>query len=236
MRLSAGQLARMIDHTLLKAETTPAQIEALCAEAIEYGFKAVCVNPIHVRRAAALISEAARGATGAVIPVVASVAGFPLGASTAETKADEARRALDDGAVEIDMVADIGALIAGERRTVRKDIEAVARVVHGRRPQGILKVILETATLTEEQTILGCRCCAEGEADFVKTSTGFHASGGATLESVRRLHRHASPILVKAAGGIRSAAHALAFAEAGASRIGTSSAVTIMREMRDSGS
>jgi deoxyribose-phosphate aldolase len=161
-----------------------------------------------------------------------SVAGFPLGASATATKVDEAQRALDDGAAEIDMVAPLGALIAGDRTRVREDIQAVADVVHKAARGGVLKVILETGALTGEQIILGCRCCAEGEADFVKTSTGFHPAGGATLEHVRLLYRCASPILVKAAGGIRTAARARAMLEAGAARLGTSSGVAIVEEVR----
>ena len=160
-----------------------------------------------------------------------TVAGFPLGASTSAAKADEARRAIDEGAVEIDMVANIGALADGDDTTTRKDIEAVARVVHGTCPGGILKVILETGVLTDEQIVLGCRCCVEGGADFVKTSTGFHSAGGATIAHVRLLSRHASPLLVKAAGGIRTAEKTLAMLDAGADRIGTSSGVSIVESL-----
>jgi deoxyribose-phosphate aldolase len=148
-----------------------------------------------------------------------------------ETKADEARRAMDDGAAEIDMVIHIGALIAGQHACVRREIETLARVAHGQGRNGILKVILECGALSEAQMIAGCRCCAEGEADFVKTSTGFHPSGGATVEQVRLLHRHAAPIRVKAAGGIRTASAAAAMLEAGASRIGTSASVAIIQEL-----
>jgi len=158
-----------------------------------------------------------------------SVAGFPLGASTTETKVDEARRALGEGASEIDMVVALGALAAGDRTVAVKDIAAVADAVHAGVNNGILKVILETAALTEERIALGCYCCVEGGADFVKTSTGFHPGGGATVEHVRLLHRCASPIRVKASGGIRTTAVARAMLEAGASRLGTSSGVAIIR-------
>lgn len=232
MSIAAGEIARRIDHTLLKPDTTPEQIEALCDQALKYGFGAVCVSPVYVRRAVqTLAADRPRGREGR-LPAVVSIAGFPLGASLAATKADEARRALDGGAAEIDMVICLGALIAGDRKAVREDIETVARVVHGTRPPALLKVILETAALTTEQIILGCRLCAESETDFVKTSTGFHPSGGATVEHVRLLHRHASPMLVKASGGIRTAASARAMLEAGAARIGTSSGVAIMEELR----
>lgn len=231
MSLTVEEIAQRIDHTLLRPEATPTQIDALCDEALEYGFYAVCVNPVYVRRAADRLA-ASRASTGKrAAPLVVSVAGFPLGASLSCVKAEQARRAIDDGATEIDMVVALGALITGDRTAVRKDIEAVARVVHQAGPAGVLKVILETAALTAEQIVLGCRCCAEGEADFVKTSTGFHPAGGATAQHVRLLHRHASPIPVKAAGGIRTAASALAMIEAGASRLGTSAGVSIVQEL-----
>ncbi|MEK7756347.1 MAG: deoxyribose-phosphate aldolase, partial [Planctomycetota bacterium] len=165
-------------------------------------------------------------------PLVVAAVGFPLGASLTATKADEARRAIDDGATEIDMVVALGELIGGDRAYVRSDIEAVARVVHQATGNRLLKVILETAALTTDQLILGCRCCAEAEADFVKTSTGLHPRGGATAEHVRQLHRHASPLRVKAAGGIRTAEAAKAMLEAGAVRIGTSAGVAILEQLR----
>lgn len=217
----------MIEHTLLAAEATAGDVERVCAEAIEFGFHGVCVNPAHVRRAADLLAGGSSD-TRHRRPVVVTVAGFPLGACRTETKVDAALRAKDDGAVEIDMVAPIGALRAGDGRAVRADIEAVARAVHGRSAPGVLKVILETAALSDEEIILGCRCCAEGEADFVKTSTGYHASGGAREEHVRLLHRYAAPMGVKASGGIRTALVAWKMLEAGAGRIGSSSGPRIM--------
>jgi deoxyribose-phosphate aldolase len=228
--MTPGELARRIEHTLLRPEATPDQIDALCDEAVACGFVGVCVNPIHVRRAAARLGSAS--APHGDRPMVVSVAGFPLGASCSEVKADEAARAMDDGAHEIDMVIALGALIAGDRAEVRRDVETVARVVHGRHPPGMLKAILETAALTEQQIVLACRLCAEGEADFVKTSTGFHPAGGATLEHVRLLHRCASPLRIKASGGIRTAATAMAMIQAGAARIGTSSGPAILEEWR----
>lgn len=243
MTITAAETARRIDHTLLRPEATPEQIDLLCDQAVEYGFGAVCVNPIFVRRAVERLtsSRAAQSASmsvqagsGRVLPRVVSVAGFPLGASTTATKAEEARRALDEGATEIDMVAQLGALIAGSRESVRNDIEAVARAVHRARSDGILKVILETAALTRDQIALGCRCCVDGDADFVKTSTGFHPAGGASVEHVRLLVRHASPLAVKAAGGIRTANDARVMLEAGATRLGTSAGVAIIEELRRS--
>jgi deoxyribose-phosphate aldolase len=218
-------IAATIDHTLLAAQATAAEVDRWSDEAREHGFFAVCVNPVHVARAKRRLEGS---------PVrVATVAGFPLGANRTDVKADEARRAIDDGADEIDMVVALGHLIAGEAAYVRKDIEAVAHAVHAGGRGRILKVILETAALSPEQIILGCRCAAEGEADFVKTSTGFHPTGGATIEAVRLLHRHASPLKVKASGGIRDLAALEGMIEAGASRIGTSSGVKIVREAAD---
>lgn len=221
--ITAQDVAARIEHTLLKPEATPENIDALCDEAIVHGFAGVCVNPVFVAWAAR------RLAAYPAIRVI-TVVGFPLGANTTATKAFEARRALDDGAHEIDMVVHLGALIVGDRKSVRADIESVAAAVHRATPPGALKVILETATLDEERIILGCRCAVEGEADFVKTSTGFHPAGGATVEHVRLLRRHVSPIQVKAAGGIRTWAQAVAMIEAGAARLGTSASVAILRE------
>ena len=231
MNLTAAEIARTIDHTLLKPEANAGQIDALCDEALRFGFAGVCVNPIYVRRVAERLSQNHGSDGGAHRPAVVSVSGFPLGASTTATKADEARRAIEDGATEIDMVAAIGALIDGDWTAVRTDIETVARVVHQATDGGILKVILETGALTEEQIAEGCRCCIEGEADFVKTSTGFHPCGGATIEQVQLLYRHASPLRVKASGGIRTAATVKAMIEAGAARIGTSAGVSIVEEL-----
>ncbi len=239
MSVSVAEMARAIEHALLRPEATPQQIDVLCDEALRYGFAGVCVNPIFVRRAAErltltpALSLEGRGRLE-TRPIVVAVVGFPLGASLTSTKADEALRAIDDGATEIDMVVALGALTSGDRRYVRSDVEAVARVVHQASGNRLLKVILETAALTMDQLILGCRCCAEAEADFVKTSTGFHPRGGAAVEHVVQLHRHASPLRVKAAGGIRTAESAAAMLEAGAARIGTSAGVAILEQLRAS--
>ena len=229
--LTDHDAAKRIDHTLLAPEATLSRIDALCDEALRYGFGAVCVNPVHVRRVAARLDGNMDSDRCRSRPAIVSVTGFPLGANAPSTKATEARRAIDDGATEIDMVVNLGALVGGDPATVRRDIEAVAHAAHGGAPGRILKVILETGALTEEQVILGCRCAAEGEADFVKTSTGFHPAGGATVERVRLLKRYASPLGVKASGGIRTASEMKAMIEAGASRIGTSSGVAIVREL-----
>ena len=229
--MTAAELAGRIDHTLLKPEATPRQIDKLCEEALHFGFGAVCVNPVYVRRVAERLS-AREGREGSPhCPAVCSVAGFPLGAAMTATKVNEARQAVDDGAIEIDMVAAIGALLDGDQATVCRDIAAVADAVHRRVSGGILKVILETGLLRTEQIILGCRCCVEAQADFVKTSTGFHACGGATEEHVRLLREHAAPLLVKASGGIRTLSAARAMIEAGAARIGTSAGVALIEEL-----
>lgn len=225
MTRSARDVAATIEHTLLKPEATVKQIDVLVDEAVQYGFIGVCVNPVHVVRVAKRLERSG------CVPRIVTAVGFPLGATRTESKADEARRALDDGATDIDMVANIGALVAGDQSGVRREIETLARVVHQSRGGCVLKVILETTALSDERIIQGCRCCAEGEADFVKTSTGFHPSGGATVEHVRLLHRYASPIPVKASGGIRTAAAALALLDAGAARLGTSAGVSILAEL-----
>ena len=231
MNMTAAELAGRIDHTLLKPEATLGQIDQLCAEALHFGFGAVCVNPIYVRRVTKNLSAREGGDSARHCPVVCSVAGFPLGASATATKVNEARQAVDDGAVEIDMVAAIGALRDGDQAAVCRDIAAVAEAVHRQVSGGILKVILETGLLTTEQIILGCRCCIDAHSDFVKTSTGFHACGGATVEHVRMLRAHAAPLLVKASGGIRTLSAARAMIEAGAARIGTSAGVAIVAEL-----
>lgn len=223
-----AEVAETIEHTLLKPEATAARIDILCDEAIEHSFGGVCLNPVFVGRARARIDSAGPGTHR---PRLVCVVGFPLGATPTVIKADEARRAMDDGADEIDMVVHVGALVAGDRKAVRADIEALACVVHQAGSGRILKVILETGALADDQIILGCRCVAEGEADYVKTSTGFHPSGGATVEHVRLLHKHLAPIRVKASGGIRTAVQAVAMLDAGASKLGTSSGVAILREL-----
>lgn len=220
----AARLAAAIEHTLLRPEAQPADIDRLCDEAVACRFHGVCVNPAYVAQAARRLEDE---------PIrVITVVGFPLGANATATKVAEARRAMEDGAFELDMVINLGRFLAGDGAAVRAEIEALAGVVHGGRRGGALKVILETAALTPPQMIAGCRLCAEGEADFVKTSTGFHAAGGASVAAVQLLHRHASPLGVKAAGGIRTAAAALAMLDAGASRIGTSAGVDILQQLR----
>lgn len=210
-------LAPLIDHTALDAETTGAEIDRLCREAIEHAFAAVCVNPDRVERASDRLVE-----TG--IPV-ATVAGFPLGASTPDQKAAEAERALRDGAREIDMVAPVGSAREGRWEEVGRHVEAVARVVGD---DALLKVILETAVLAPRRVLKAGAVAREAGGDFLKTSTGFHPAGGARPADVALLRVAAGPDLgVKAAGGIRGCADARAMIDAGATRIGTSSGVDL---------
>lgn len=211
-------LARYIDHTLLKPDATAADIDRLCAEAKEYAFAAVCINPVWIRRAA----QSLRG-TGVA---VASVVGFPFGATTGEIKAFEARRAIRDGASEIDMVINIGALKSGMRDLVREDIGRVSDACH---ESGALnKVIIEAALLTDEEKVVACHLAQQAKADFVKTSTGY-ASGGATVFDVALMRETVGPTMgVKAAGGIRTIEDVQEMVAAGATRIGASAGVRIV--------
>ncbi len=215
-----AEFARCIDHTLLKPEATAEQIDQLCREAREHEFFAVCVNPIWVPRCVAHLADTAVR--------VASVAGFPLGASATPVKAMEAQLAVEHGATEVDMVVNLGALVGGDRNAVVRDIATVVAAARDARESVLVKVILETRALTDEQIVLGCRCVAEAQADFVKTSTGFHPAGGATIEHVAMLRRHAAPLKVKAAGGIRDLSTALALLGAGAERLGMSASVAVV--------
>lgn len=215
-------IASSIDHTLLKADATPDEISQLCFEARTYGFASVCVNPTHVPLAAQLLENSD--------VKVCTVIGFPLGATLPEVKAFEALDAIKNGASEIDMVVNIGALRARDYTTVAQDIRGVVQVCH---PRGALvKVILEMALLDEEEKIAGCLLAKEAGADFVKTSTGF-GPGGATVEDVALMRRVIGPEMgVKAAGGIRSFRDAQGMVEAGATRLGASAGVEIVRGAR----
>ena len=171
--LTRDALARCIDHTLLKPEATQAQIDQLCAEARLHNFAAVCVNPYWITRCVAQL-EGSQTA-------VATVVGFPLGANTTATKAYEAQAAVAQGAHEVDMVVNLGALIANDRDAVINDIAAVVGSVKSTRPDALVKVILETRALTDPQIILGCQCCVAARADYVKTSTGFGTGGNRNI-------------------------------------------------------
>jgi deoxyribose-phosphate aldolase len=220
--MTREELARRIDHTLLKPEATARQIDQLCDEAIEHGFWSVCVNSFWVARCTARIAQRESS-------IVCSVVGFPLGAAASEAKESEARLAVENGALEIDMVVNLGALIGSDATAVARDIATVASATKRVNPSALVKVILETRALSTEQIILGCRCAIDGGADFVKTSTGFHAAGGATIEHVRLLRQHAGRLRVKASGGIRDLPAALAMIDAGADRLGLSAGVTLMQ-------
>ncbi len=214
-----SDLAKYIDHTLLRANATRDEIVALCDEALMFGFASVCVNPYW----AALAWKKLKSS-----PVqVCTVIGFPLGASVSEVKALEARRAIFDGAGEIDMVLNVGALKSGDDGTVQNDIAGVVQACH---QSGVVcKVILETAFLTDEEKVKACTLAKEAGADFVKTSTGF-GPGGATAEDVALMRRVVGPDLgVKASGGIRDTAGTRAMIAAGASRIGASAGVKIVQ-------
>ncbi len=211
-------LARMIDHTLLKPDATQAQIAQLCREAREYGFASVCVNPANVKLCARLLA-------GSDV-LVCTVAGFPLGATSTEVKTFEAQQAIHDGAAEVDMVINIGALKSQDHELVERDIASVAQACHA--GNAILKVIIETALLSDEEKVIACQLAQAAGADFVKTSTGF-GPGGATPEDVALMRRVVGPTMgVKAAGGIRTFEDAQKMIAAGASRIGASASVRII--------
>lgn len=217
-----ASIARMIDHTVLKPEATPAQVERLCEEARTYGFASVCVNGAYVPLAARLLNGAQT--------VVCATVGFPLGANATRVKVCEAEAAIADGAREVDMVLHVGALKAEDISAVHHDIAAVVAVCQ---TQGVLcKVILETVLLTDEEKVIACRVAQDAGADFVKTSTGFN-TGGATVADIRLMRQTVGPEMgVKAAGGIRNLADALALIEAGANRLGASAGVAIVNEAR----
>ncbi len=218
--LSGHDLARYIDHTALKPEATEAQIVQLCEEAKRYHFIAVCVNPSWVARCVSLLNGTDTG--------VATVVGFPLGATLPEVKAYETQRMVEAGAREIDMVINIGALKSKDTAMVARDIEAVVKAA--RSGQALTKVIIEAVLLNDEEKQLACRLAREAGAEFVKTSTGF-SSGGATVHDVALMRQVVGPhVGVKAAGGIRTYTDALAMIAAGANRIGASASVKIMQE------
>ncbi|MEE8138139.1 MAG: deoxyribose-phosphate aldolase [Thermoanaerobaculia bacterium] len=213
-----ADLAAYIDHTLLAPNATPDDIDRLCEEARQYGFAAVCVNPVWVRRAV-------RNLRGSAVRV-ASVAGFPLGANSTEIKVLEARKALRDGAREIDMVMNIGLLKQREYDLVRQDIGRVADTC--REAGAVLKVILEAGLLTDEEKVMACRLAQQAKADYVKTSTGF-GPGGATVFDVALMRETVGARMgVKASGGIHSREEAKEMIAAGATRIGASAGVTIV--------
>ena len=214
-----GDMASHIDHTLLKPDATVQEIDKLCAEALEHSFASVCVNGSWVRRCAEILAGSG--------VLVCTVVGLPLGAMASEVKAYEARRAIEDGACEVDMVLAVGALKSGDDPFVRRDIAAVADTC--KRMGARLKVILETALLSDDEKVRACQLAKAAGADFVKTSTGF-SKGGATVEDIALMRRIVGPALgVKASGGVRDRLAADAMIEAGATRIGASASIAIVR-------
>ncbi len=212
------KIASMIDHTLLSPEATENMIKDLCKEAKEYGFAAVCVNPFYVKLAKGILENSK--------VKVATVIGFPLGASIKEVKAYETIKAIEDGANEIDMVINIGALKNKDYDRVRDDIRAV---VYAAKNKAIVKVIIETCLLTQEEKKIACEMAMEAGVDFVKTSTGF-STGGATTEDVKLMKTIVrNKLQIKASGGIRDYETAMAMIDAGASRIGASASVNIVK-------
>ncbi len=215
-------IAAYIDHTLLKQDAAAPQIDRLCAEAAQYHFASVCVNPWYVPRCVKNLQG-----TGVK---VCTVVGFPLGATTTESKVFETLQAVRSGAEEIDMVMNVCAMKSGNTRSIEQEIQALAAAVEGR---AILKVILETCLLTEEEKILACQIAKRAGADFVKTSTGF-STGGATVADVALMRRTVGPEMgVKAAGGIRDYATAKAMLDAGATRIGASAGIAIVQQEQE---
>lgn len=211
-------IASMIDHTILKPDTTKEMVKKVCDEAKEYNFASVCVNPYYV----GFVKEQLEGSQ----VKVTSVIGFPLGSTTKEVKAFEAKNAIENGADELDMVINIGALKNREYDIVKEDIEAVVNVARGK---ALVKVIIETCLLTDEEKEIACKLSVEAGADYVKTSTGF-STGGATVEDIKLMRKTVGQETgVKASGGIRDSKKANEMIEAGASRIGASSSVEIVK-------
>ncbi len=211
------KLNQFIDHTLLKPEATREQIKTLCEEAKQHQFFSVCVNPHYVKTAAEFL--------GSSHVKTCSVIGFPLGANTTEIKKAETIQAIKDGAVEIDMVINIGELINLNKNFIQNEIVEIVKICH--EAGTILKVIIETSLLNEEKKLMACKAVSEARADFIKTSTGF-STGGATIEDVILLNENtSSTVKVKASGGIRTQEDAIRMIEAGASRLGVSSGVAI---------
>ncbi len=218
MSITKAQFARMIDHALLKNTAIRKDIELLCSEALEFGFASVCVHPFYVGMCSSILHKSSTK--------VCTVIGFPHGMHRTGVKIAETMQAIHDGAQEIDMVIQVGALIDGDKDIVWNDIRSVVDTAH--QSGAVVKAIIETSVLNEEQKISACEIVSDAGADFIKTSTGF-AGGGATIEDIRLLRSHIDPdIQVKASGGIRTFEQALAMIQAGATRIGTSSGVSML--------
>jgi deoxyribose-phosphate aldolase len=222
--ISEKNLAGCIEHTLLSATATEEQIRRLCEEAKEYGFYSVCVNPRWVTLA---IDEL----DGSDVKVC-SVVSFPLGADSTRMKVGQAADLVLYGVNEIDMVADLAAIVKTDKKYLCAQLDAVLKICRSKRPAVVLKVIIESAALSMDQKLFACSIADKCGVDFIKTSTGLHPAGGATVEDVKLIKETAPNCRIKAAGGIRTARQALAMLEAGADRIGTSSGVEIMNQFR----
>ena len=220
-------LAAYIDHTLLTATVTTDQVKQLCSEACEYGFANVTVNPRWVSLASDILHRSQ--------VKVGSVIGFPLGAESRSIKAAQATELIFAGADEVDMVADIGAIIEFNKGYFLNELSCVLKVCRSMRPSVVLKVIIESAALTRDQKVFACGLCQQAGVDFIKTSTGLNPAGGASVEDVKLMAEAAPECRIKAAGGIRTAREALELIEAGASRIGTSASIQIIEEFQKGG-
>lgn len=226
---------KLIDHTLLKAEATPEQIDKVVAEAREYGFASVCVNGCYVSRVAAGLKDSG--------VKTCAVAGFPLGSMMPTVKAIEATTLVKDGADEVDFVAHLPSLVAHDVEAARKEYTELVKAARAANPNVVIKVIIESAFLmadvdaaeAEARIVTACKAAQASGVDFVKTSTGFHGAGGATVEAVSLMKKHAGPMKVKASGGIRSLEDAKKMVEAGADRLGCSSGVAIAQGQKAAG-
>lgn len=222
--LTKREMARFIDHTLLKPAATKDDIHHLCQEAMSFNFYSVCVNPVYV----SLASKILQGSDVKVCCVV----GFPLGTNTSEVKAFEAKKAIKEGVDEIDMVINLGALKSGNLNLVKNEIKSIVNIAEDAKNGIVVKVIIETGLLNEEEKIIACKLVKEAGANFVKTSTGINSTG-ATIQDVKLLRRIVGPKFgVKASGGIRSFKDAINLIKAGANRLGTSSGSLIIKEMK----
>ena len=224
MTITLEQLAGCIEHTLLSATATKEQIKQLCRQAKDYGFHSVCVN-------GRWISWAAEMLLGSNV-AVGSVVSLPLGADSTKIKVAQAKDAVFAGADEIDMVADLAAVIDGDAKYLSGQLHEVLKVCRSMKPPVIFKVIIESAALDNDQKIFACRVAQDVGVDFIKTSTGFHPAGGATIDDVKLIKESAPNCRIKAAGGIKTPKQTIAMLDAGAERIGTSSAVKIMEEFK----
>lgn len=214
-------LNKYIDHTLLSPESTEDEIVKICEEALENDFMSICINPTWVKKSAEKLADSD--------VKVCTVIGFPLGATSTESKAFEAKQAIEDGAKEVDMVINVGRLKGKDYDYVKKDIEAVVEVA---KDKALLKVIIETCLLTDEEKVKACELSKEAGADYVKTSTGF-STGGATIEDVKLMRETVGEEMgVKASGGVRSLEDAKNFIKAGATRLGASSGIKIIEEYK----